>query len=270
MPRNNKADLSSVIARIKEMGMSPMADRLKELDESNELYEKSTIEILDDLTSVQTINDINRTVERYKKQAKLYFPQADLMDVLYKPERHINAALVDRLATDQYIKDSLNIMIMSATGCGKTFFASAFGNKACEDLYTVRYFTMNDLFYTLRKAEDIGRFTKVLKKIGNANLIIIDDFLLTSVSQRETEYLYQLVNQKTYKGHPRSFIICSQLMKDEMYTRLSTISPSLSDAIMNRLTAKAYQFEIQGDSMREADIPEELEHQRDTKAIINH
>lgn len=266
MPRRSKSssvDISSIIERLEAMGLSSMAEQLKELEASHELYEKDRLEILDSLISAQEINDTNHTVDRYKKQAKLYFSQADLMDVLYKPERHINAALVNQLSTDQYIERSLNVMIMSATGCGKTFFACAFGNKACEDKYTVRYFTMDDLLDTLHKAEDQGRLTKALKKIGNANLIIIDDFLLTSVSQRDVEYLYRLVNFQPYKNHPRSFIICSQLMKDEMYTRLSTISPSLSDAIMNRLAAKAYQFEIQGDSMRETDIPSELQQQKE-------
>lgn len=266
MPRISKSDsidLSSIIERLEAMGLSSMADQLKDLDVSHELYEKGNLEVLDALISAQEINDTNHTVERFKKQAKLYFPQADLMDVLYKPERHINAALVDQLSTDQYIENSLNVMIMSATGCGKTFFACAFGNKACEDQYTVRYFTMNDFLDMMHKAEDQGRFTKTLKKIGNTNLIILDDFLLTSVTQRDVEYLYRLVNFQPYKNHPRSFIICSQLMKDEMYTRLSTISPSLSDAIMNRLTAKAYQFEIRGNSMREADIPAELERQKE-------
>jgi hypothetical protein len=48
-------------------------------------------------------------------------------------------------------------------------------------------------------------------------------------------------------------------MKDEMYTRLGVRSTSLADAIINRLVSKAYDLEIQGDSMREMDITAELE-----------
>ena len=48
-------------------------------------------------------------------------------------------------------------------------------------------------------------------------------------------------------------------MKDEMHTRLGVRSTSLADTIINRLVSKAYDLEIQGDSMREMDITAELE-----------
>ena len=101
--------------------------------------------------------------------------------------------------------------------------------------------------------------------MANTNLIIIDDFLLTTAEQRDVEYLYRLVNSKTRKNKPRSFIICSQLMPAEMYTRLSIVSPSLADGIINRLFAKAYTFEIKGNSMREIDIPSELQRQKNSQ-----
>ena len=61
--------------------------------------------------------------------------------------------------------------------------------------------------------------------------------------------------------------ICSQLMKNEMYTRLGVRSTSLADAIINRLVSKAYDLEIQGDSMREMDITAELERIRAAQAM---
>jgi len=76
-----------------------------------------------------------------------------------------------------------------------------------------------------------------------------------------------IVDSKHLRNHPRSFIICSQLMKDEMYTRLGVRSTSLADAIINRLVSKAYDLETQGDSMRKMDITAELERIRATQAM---
>ena len=121
------------------------AEQLKEMNKSGELTSKSPLEVLDQLISFQRIEDQNNTTERYKKKAKLYSPLADLQDVLYIPARHLNAALIDQLATNQYIDNSRNVMITSAIGCGKTFLACALGNNACEHQYTVRYFTMTEL-----------------------------------------------------------------------------------------------------------------------------
>jgi DNA replication protein DnaC len=269
MPRNKKSytSLTAVIEKLERMNLDAMAEQLKEMDKSGELTSKSPLEVLDQLISFQSVENQNNTTERYKKKAKLYSPLADLQDLLYIPSRHINAALVDQLATNQYIDNSRNVMITSATGCGKTFLACALGNNACEHQYTVRYFTMAELLEGFRIAEARGKYVKFLRQLANTYLIIIDDFLLTSVTDRDVEYLYRLVDSKPLRNHPRSFIICSQLMKDEMYTRLGVRSTSLADAIINRLVSKAYDLEIQGDSMREMDITAELERIRAAQTI---
>ena len=263
--KTDAAKLAAVTNRLQNLRMTTMAEELIRLDESGELYSEPAIDILDQLTSLQEISSDNNTTERYKKAARLYWPMADLDDVLYIPDRHINIAMVDKLRTNDYIIRSLNVLMSSATGCGKTFFACAFGNNACESQFTVRYFTMVDLLYSFREADEKGRYVKFLNKVANTNLIIIDDFLLTTAEQRDVEYLYRLVNSKTRKNKPRSFIICSQLMPAEMYTRLSTVSPSLADGIINRLFAKSYTFEIKGNSMREIDIPSELQRQKNSQ-----
>lgn len=260
--KTDSAVLGIVFSRMVKLHLNTMADGLLEMDKSGELYTGTPLDILDQLTSIQEISSDNNATDRYKKAAKLYWPMADLADILYFPDRHINVALVDKLRTNEYIASSLNVLMSSATGCGKTFFACAFGNNACESQYTVRYFTMADLLYSFRAAEDAGKYVKFLNKLANTNLIIIDDFLLTSVEQRDVEYLYRLINSKTRKNRPRSFIICFQLMTEEMYTRLSAVSPSLADGIINRLVSKAYTFEIKGCSMRELDIPAELSKQK--------
>lgn len=120
MPRNKKSytSLTAVIEKLERMNLDAMAEQLKEMDKSGELTSKSPLEVLDQLISFQSVENQNNTTERYKKKAKLYSPLADLQDLLYIPSRHINAALVDQLATNQYIDNSRNVMITSATGCG--------------------------------------------------------------------------------------------------------------------------------------------------------
>lgn len=262
---NDLTDVSFVADRLRSIHMDAMADALLYLDETDELSRLTPLEAINRLAGIQLINNTNNATLRYKRQARLYWPSADLADIIYKQDRHINIALVDQFATNEYIRNSRNIMITSATGCGKTFFACAFGNRACEEQYTVRYFTMIDLLTEFQTAEARGRIVKFLNKLANTNLIVIDDFLLTSITARDTEYLYRLFDSKPRRNKARSFIICSQLMKEEMYTRLSSFSPGLADAIMNRLASRAYDFEIQGDSMRDVNIEKELQRQRETQ-----
>lgn len=257
--KTNETTVSAVVQKLNYLHLTAMSETLQEMNQSGELYCLTPLEVLDQLASLQVISSKNGATERYKKRAKLYQPMADLGDILYQPERHINVAMINQLATNEYIANSRNVLITSATGCGKTFLACAFGNNACEQQYTVRYFTMTEFMDECHRAEDKGKYVKFLRNLSNTDLIIMDDFLLTGVTSKEVEYLYRLFNERPRRKNRKSFIICSQLMKEEMYTRMSTISPSLADAIVNRITARAYEIELQGRSMREVDIPAELE-----------
>lgn len=256
--KTDPASVKAVSDRLKALHLNAMAEGLEVLDQGGELYQMAPLEVLNQLIALQQISSDNRITDRYKRSARLFFPMADLSNILYLPDRHINAALMDELATNQYIDNSRNVLITSATGCGKTFCACALGNNACNHQYSVRYFTMMGFLDACEVATEKRREVKFISSVEKVNLIILDDFMLTSIDKKETEYLYRLVSERPRKIKPRSFIICSQLMKDEMYTRLSQASPGLADAIMNRICAKAYEFQIQGDSMRDRDIEAEL------------
>lgn len=254
----SKQTVEALTDRLHQFRLNAMAEQLEELHNNTQIADMGPLELLDRLLSAQEIHTLNRTTKKYKASADLFFPMADLNDVIYDMDRHINAALVDQLSTNEYIKESRNILITSATGCGKTFFACAFGNKACESQYSVIYYTMTDFVDECRRMDEQFYLANFIKKVANYNVIILDDFLLTSINQRDAEYLYRLVSSKQRKIKPRSYIICSQLMNEEMYNRLSMASPSVADAIMSRLTAKAYRLQLEGKSMREVDIDDVL------------
>ena len=266
--KRRKSDLitvSEVSEKFRNCGLFVMAERLEEMDRDGSLMSMTPLEAVDQLISSHELSLQNRISERYRKQSKLYIPMANLADIIYKPDRHINTALVDRLATNEYIDRGYNVIISSASGCGKTFFACAFGNKACEHQYSVRYYTMTEFLDACHIAKDKDKYLKFRKKLSNTNLIILDDFLLTSISLEEAEFLFQLFSERTKQDH-RSFIICSQLTKKGMYEKLQALSPSLADAIVNRLGSSAYDFGIEGRSMRELDIQAELEKQREAQS----
>ena len=132
--KRRKSDLitvSEVSEKFRNCGLFVMAERLEEMDRDGSLMSMTPLEAVDQLISSHELSLQNRISERYRKQSKLYIPMANLADIIYKPDRHINTALVDRLATNEYIDRGYNVIISSASGCGKTFFACAFGNKAC-------------------------------------------------------------------------------------------------------------------------------------------
>ena len=96
---------------------------------------------------------INHTVERYIKNARFYDSNANLQDNNYKPDREINKGLIEELSTNEYIQQKLNIILIGASGSGKTWISNAFEGNACMERYRVQYTRLPDLFQEIEEAK---------------------------------------------------------------------------------------------------------------------
>ncbi|PAF18470.1 AAA family ATPase, partial [Shouchella clausii] len=96
-------------------------------------------------------------------------------DIEYHPDRKLDKAQILRLATGNYIEEHHNIILMGASGNGKTYLSCAFGIAACRQLYKVKYIRLPDLLDELAIARGEGTYRKVMKKYKNVNLLILDE-----------------------------------------------------------------------------------------------
>lgn len=149
----------------------------------------------------------------------------------YGHNRKLNRALIERLATCEYIAEYRNIFITGATGSGKTYMACAFGMEVCKYYYTVKYVRMPDLLIDLKSAKDDGRFSDVLKKYTNSTLLILDEWLLLKLSEDDAPNLLELIHKRRKYS---STIFCSQFREEGWYNKLGGKDSPLSDAIMDR------------------------------------
>ena len=76
-------------------------------------------------------------------------------------------------------------------------------------------------------------------------LLIIDDFLLTPLSEWEQKDLLEVIEDRYQLG---STIIASQCPIGDWHPNIG--DPTLADAICDRLLHNAYKIELRGDSMR--------------------
>ena len=84
--------------------------------------------------------------------------EADIMNSdLSEAEK---AAKLSRLI--QVRSKHVNIMLVGATGSGKTYMACAFGMEACKQYYTVKYVRLPDLLLELEMARNDGTYKKGL------------------------------------------------------------------------------------------------------------
>ena len=170
-----------------------------------------------------------------------------LVDVEYSNRknnsgRKLNKALINRLATCEYITEYRNIFITGATGSGKTYMACAFGMEACKHYYSVRYVRLPDLLLDLQAARDNGTFSTVLKKYTKPIVLILDEWLLLKLTEAEARNLFELIHKRRKKS---STIFCSQFRESEWYQQICDGESTLADAIMDRISYDSYKIDIE-------------------------
>ena len=77
------------------------------------------------------------------------------------------------LASGGYIRDAGSILITGATGCGKSFVASALGDRACRQGFSVMYFGMQKLLAKLKIVRLEGVIVRFFEKLAKTDLLII-------------------------------------------------------------------------------------------------
>lgn len=189
---------------------------------------------------------INSTIETLIRKAEFYDSTASLTDVNYRPERKLDQGLIEELSTNEYIRNHLNIILIGASGCGKTWLSCAFGINACQARIKTKYIRLPELFSEFEAKKIQGQFRQYLKQLQKYDLLILDEFLLVAASPTERNDLLELMESRTNR---RSTIFCSQWTPEGWHERLG--AGPVADAILDRIVNSSYTIQLQGNSMRE-------------------
>ncbi|SHK67720.1 DNA replication protein DnaC [Anaerocolumna jejuensis DSM 15929] len=240
---NNETTLNKLI----EMHFTAMADVLRIQLQDNSQDHLSFEERLGYLVDVEYISRKNNRLHRLIQRAAFDQPQANIADINYTSGRKLDKSLIHRMSTGEYIADAHNIIIMGATGTGKSYLACAFGVEACKQYYTVKYLRLPDLLADINTARGLGTYKKLMSSYSKYKLLILDEWLLTSLTDTEAKDLFELIHAR----HKRtSTIFCSQFSPQGWHKKIG--EATLADAILDRIVHDSYTIEIQADAnMRE-------------------
>ena len=186
----------------------------------------------------------DRRLQTRLRQAKLKH-SACLEDIDTRTPRGLDKALITQLATGQWIRDGLNLLILGPTGVGKTWIACALAQQACRQGYTTRYLRAPRLFEDLQLAHADGRFPKLMASYAKTDLLVLDDGGLTGLDTTARRDLLELLDDRHGQ---RSTLVTSQLPVDHWHEVIG--APTLADAILDRLVHSAYRITLKGESMR--------------------
>ena len=234
------------IERLHAMQLFTMVEQLRAQENDRSFDSLSFDERLGLLVDAEWSVRQSRRLLRLIRSAQLHFPNACIEDIEYHADRKLDKALITKLSTCNYVQDHHNIIILGASGAGKTYFACAFGIAACRNFFRVKYIRLPDLLNDLAVARGTGNYQRVMKQYKRADLLILDEWLLLPLKESETRDLLEIVEARHQKG---STLFLSQFSPAGWHTKIG--EGTLADAILDRIVHDSYEIFIDGkESMR--------------------
>ena len=92
-----------------------------------------------------------------------------------------------------------------------------------------------------------GRYAKMMRQLGKADVLVMDDWGLAVLSDQHRRDLLEILDDRY---NLRSTIITSQLPMAHWHEAVG--DPTLADAILDRVVHNSYKINISGNSMRKA------------------
>ena len=187
----------------------------------------------------------NKRVTRALKEAKLKFPHACLEAIDYPARRELDKAIIRQLATCRWVQEHHNVILVGATGTGKSFVACALAAHACRKGFRAYYRRAPRLFHDLTLARADGTYIRLLGKLARVDVLLIDDWGLAPVTDQERRDLLEILEDRY---GDRSTIITSQLPPAQWHDYLA--DATLADAICDRILHNAHRLVLKGPSRR--------------------
>lgn len=235
---------SQTLQQLQSLRLSGMHEHYKEVLTLPANQHPGGHELLALLVQAEEQSRANRKTERYVKLARFRY-QAGLSSIDITPERGLEKSTLGALSDCSFVNKGENILITGATGCGKSFLATAIGQQACSLGYKVLYISMPQLADQLIMSVADASRIKFMTKLAKPHVLILDDFGITPVDDMLRIALLQILEDRYDR---KAIIITSQLPFSTWYEYLG--EPTLADAIMDRLAAGAHKLELKGDSLR--------------------
>jgi len=233
--------IESQLTRLRLHGMSRTWQALLETRRQHELSFGEGLEIL---LQAEEQERSNNRFERLRKSARFRY-QSSVEELKLDASRGMDKALISDLATGEYLKKGESVLITGASGCGKSFLASALGSHACAQGYKVAYYNMQKLLLKTKISRIEGTIVRLFELLAKTDLLILDDFGLTHLQHHQRLDLMEIIEDRHGKS---STMIASQLPVANWYDIIG--EETIADAILDRLVHTSYRIELKGESLR--------------------
>jgi DNA replication protein DnaC len=235
---------TQTLEQMKELKLMGMLQSYQSQLELSINHQLEGHELIAHLIQAEKLNRNNIQLIALLRAAKLRY-NAMPESIECSASRNLSKSQWSQLLECNYVQQGESVLITGCTGVGKSAVACALGYQACLLGIKTRYFNMNRLIEAVAMSKTEGSYLLLLNSLERTPLIILDDFGLQTLTKTMKLTLLQIMEDRYAK---KSIIVTSQLPVADWHSYLD--EPTLSDAILDRLTAKSHRIELTGDSRR--------------------
>ena len=231
-------------SKMKAVRLVESSDALPQLIKKAKTQELSYSQFL---LSVMTYEQQRRSEKVIEKRLKwASFPiYKTLEEFSLQEQPTLKKQSFNQLTDLAWLDQLYNLILLGPTGVGKTHLAIGIGIKAIQEGYKVAFISMGELIQVL-KTEEMTRKSRIrLKRIREANLVILDDLMFMAIDRREANLLFHLINELYNQS---SILLTSNKGPGDWGELLG--DPALTAAILDRLIHRSEVIQLGGDSYR--------------------
>jgi DNA replication protein DnaC len=236
--------LAIVKNRMLELGFQGMLPALEGVIERLHKGDLHITEALDTLFEHEWRYRSERATTTRKQRSKIR-RGASLEEFDLTFSRGLTKADLRDLAKLEWCNEGKPLILIGATGVGKSFLARSLGLLACEHGKTALFLAITDFLENLAAARATNSYLKFRTSLVRPDVLILDDWGMRKFNAQEAEDLRDIVEHRSYG---KSTIITTQLPIDHWGEVVG--DEVILDALVDRLEPAGRIITFKGPSYR--------------------